>query len=337
MTHKLKILEKRLQIQRDPEHTLHIPLTRQPNAGEIALLKAELTEFLLEAHGFEEKKAPEKNLAEALAYELPPHLLASLPRALDVVGDIAVVEIPSELEQYKRLVGEGIMKTHRNVRVVLAKAGAISGTFRLRDFEFLAGEQRTSTVYRENGCTYIVDVAKAYFSPRLSHEHQRVAALVQEGEVVTDLFAGVGPFAVLIAKQSRAARVYAIDINADAVDLLRKNVRLNRVENRVYPIEGDARKIVNEKLTGIADRTIMNLPETANEFVDVACKAVKPSGGVVHFYGFVRLPLTLEDLKESFSKAVEKAGRKVEAFQFTKTVRATAPYEYQVVLDACIS
>jgi tRNA (guanine37-N1)-methyltransferase len=152
--------------------------------------------------------------------------------------------------------------------------------------------------------------------------------------MVVDLFAGVGPFAVLIARNCKDAKVYAVDINPEAVDLLKKNARFNRVENRVYPIVGDARQVVNEKLSGLAERVIMNLPETASEFIDVACKAVKPSGGVVHFYGFIRLPETLEDLKRRFSEAVEKSGRKVVGFQYAKTVRATAPYEYQAVLDA---
>jgi tRNA G37 N-methylase Trm5 len=80
----------------------------------------------------------------------------------------------------------------------------------------------------------------------------------------------------------------------------------------------------------------MNLPETANEFVDVACAAVKPTGGVVHFYGFIRLPTTIEDMKAGFCLAVEKAGRRVERFLSAKTVRETAPYEWQAVLDAQI-
>jgi tRNA (guanine37-N1)-methyltransferase len=333
LANKLSLTDKGLQIQKDQD-TLYIPLLREPDEAELVLFKAKTPNLQVATHIFPEKKTPEKTLAQILADDLPTHLLASLPRALDLVGDIAIVEIPSELEAHKTAVGEAVLKTQRNVRVVLAKAGKVSGTFRLRDFEFIAGEQRTSTLYKEYGCSYYVDVAKAYFSPRLSHEHQRVAELVQEGEVVVDLFAGVGPFAVPISKNCKTAKVYAIDINADAVELLKKNARLNRVEGRVYPIVGDARQVVNEKLGGIADRVIMNLPETASEFIDVACKAIKPSGGIVHFYGFIRMPETLENLKANFCAAVEKAGRKVAVFQCAKSVRETAPYEYQAVLDA---
>jgi tRNA (guanine37-N1)-methyltransferase len=332
-TNKLGLTDKELYIQRT-EDSLCIPLARQPRKDELEMLRLQVPSFELTSQEFSEKAQREITLADALAGELPPHLLASLPRALDVVGDIAILEVPAELETHKKTLGEAILKTHRNVHTVLAKAGAVSGTYRVRDLEFLAGENKTQTLHKEYGCTYYVDVAKAYFSPRLSTEHMRVASLVQSGEVVVDLFAGVGPFAVPIAKRQVDVKVYAVDINPDAVELLKCNIRLNRVDDRVVPVLGDARNIVNEKLSGAVDRVIMNLPETASEFIDVACKALKPAGGVVHFYGFIRHPQTVQDLAEEFRVAVEKEGRKVVATQYAKTVRETAPYEWQAVLDA---
>jgi tRNA (guanine37-N1)-methyltransferase len=108
------------------------------------------------------------------------------------------------------------------------------------------------------------------------------------------------------------------------------------VENRVVPILGDAKQVTEKRLLGVANRVIMNLPEKALEFIDAACKAVKPSGGIVHYYAFIRLPDSIENAQQRFSEAVEKAGRKVVTFLSTKTIRATAPYEWQVVLDAKI-
>jgi tRNA (guanine37-N1)-methyltransferase len=331
------LTDKGLLIQKEDSDSLCIPLLREPTEQELNLFKAKVPEFEVTSGVFVEKRQREKSLPEVLADKLPPPLLASLPRALDIIGDIAILDVPPELEAYKAVVGEAVLEVHRNVRVVLAKAGKVSGTYRLRDFGFLAGEHRTVTVYKEHGCVYEVDVAKAYFSPRLGTEHQRVAALVKAGEVVVDLFAGVGPFAVPIAKRQPTAKVYAIDINADAVEMLKKNARLNRVEAKIFPITGDARKVVDERLAGTADRVIMNLPETASEFIDVACKSIKPGGGIIHFYGFVRLPKTIEDLQREFSQAVEKSGRHVEEFTCSKAVRETAPFEWQAVLDARIS
>jgi len=324
-----------LEIKRD-EKNLCIPLVRQPEESELAALKGQAPDYQLETKVFTERRPPARTLMQVLEYKLPPHLLASLPQALDIVGDIAIVEMPPELKLYEKIVGEAILKTHKNIKTVLAKAGAISGTFRLRGFSFIVGEHKTKTMHREFGCQYHVDVAKVYFSPRLSHEHMRVAWLVQSGETVVDLFAGVGPFSVLIGKKNPKVRVYAVDVNPEAVRLLKVNVRVNRVENRVYPILGDANQITATELKGSADRVIMNLPETSIEFVHAACQAIKPKGGIIHFYAFVRSPDSVENLKLRFCKAVEETGRKVEAFLYAKGIRETAPYESQIVLDAKI-
>jgi tRNA (guanine37-N1)-methyltransferase len=333
---KLGLFDKSLEIQRDEEN-LCIPLVRQPEKNDLATLKSQAPDYRVETKVFTQKQPPTLTLMQVLENKLPPHLLASLPQALDVVGDIAIVEIPPELKSYGKIIGEAILKTHKNLKTVLAKAGAISGTFRLRGFTFIAGEHKTQTIHREFGCQYHVDVAKAYFSPRLSHEHMRVASLVQPGETVVDLFAGVGPFSVLIGKSKSKVKVYAVDINPEAVGLLKVNVRVNRVGNRVYPILGDAGQLAATKLKGSADRVIMNLPETSIEFVHAACQAIKPRGGIIHFYAFVRSPDSVENLKLRFCQAVEETGRKVEAFLYAKSIRETAPYEYQIVLDAKIA
>ena len=335
LVNKLGIGDRELEVQRTASH-ICIPLSRQPEESELSTLKTQVPDFQIAKNVFIEKKQQGKTLAEILENRLPPHLLAGLPRALDVVGDIAIIEVPPELKTHDKLIGDAILKTHRNIRTVLAKAGVVSGTYRLRDFEVISGEPRTVTIHKEYGCKYQVDVAKAYFSPRLSHEHERVASLVQKGETVVDLFAGVGPFSVLIAKNNEAVKIYAVDINPEAIEFLKRNIRLNRVENRVFPILGDARQTVEDKLLGVADRVIMNLPEKAAEFIDSACKAIKPAGGTVHYYAFIRMPDSIENLKLRFSAAVEKAGRKVDTFLFAKTIRETAPYEWQVALDAKI-
>lgn len=335
LTAKLELMDKSLCISRDNKY-LFLPLNRQPEESELANLKMPMPSLEIMSSDFEEKKQPSETLAQALQGILPPDLLSEVPQAFDTVGDIIIMDIPQLLKPHQNIIGEAILQTHRNIKTVLGKAGDISGVFRIRDYTFIAGENKTCTVHREFGCTYYVDVGKAYFSPRLSHEHMRVASVVKAGEVVVDLFAGVGPFSVLIGKQFVEAKVYAVDLNPEAVDLLKVNVRVNRVDNRVFPFCADAREIAKGKLKGIADRVIMNLPETAIDFVDTACNGIKPTGGVVHFYGFVRQPDTIKNLQQRFTEQVEFNGRKVEKFLYAKSIRETAPFESQIVLDAKI-
>ena len=335
LANKLEIVKKELEIQRN-KNFLYIPLIRQPSKSELETLKEQVPDCEILTYTFPERKKRVKTFVELIVDKLSPHLLASLPRAIDLVGDIDIIEIPPELDAYKRIIGEAILETHKNVRTVLAKAGAISGTYRLREFSVIAGEPKTETIHREHGCQYYVDLAKAYFSPRLSYEHKRVASLIEEGETVIDLFAGVGPFAIQIAKTHENVEVYAIDVNPDAVEFLKRNIRLNRVEGKVHPILGDAKQVVEERLSGVADRVIMNLPEKAIEFVEAACTTIKSTGGIVHFYSFVGASDSLENVKLRFIEAVEQCGRKVEKIFFSRLVRATAPYKWQAVIDAKI-
>jgi len=336
LTSKLEIIDKLLEIQRN-EDSLCVPIVRQLHESELDIMQSQVPGIQLSAAIFTKKKLPQETLTQILEKKLPPNLLAILPKGLDVIGDIAIIDIPLELKLYENIIGEAVLQTHRNIKTVLGKAGAIGGIYRVREYTFIAGEQKTQTVDKEFGCQYHVDVAKAYFSPRLSHEHDRIASIVQTGETVVDLFSGVGPFSVLIAKKNPNVKVYAVDINPEAVKLLKINLRANRVENRVFPILGDSRQITTTRLKGVADRVIMNLPETAIDFVGAACQAIKPEGGVIHFYAFVRSPDTIENLKFRFSEAVESTGRKMEIFLYAKSIRETAPFESQIVLDSKVT
>lgn len=335
LVRELKLLNQKLKVQQ-VDNSLLISLTVEPSTDILKKFENKLLEFEISIHNFPERKKRHFTPLDFLEDKLPPNLLASVPRAIDFVGDIAIVEIPPELTDHKKIIGEAILKAHKQTSTVLAKSGAVEGVYRIRHFEVIAGIKKTVTVYREYGCVYHVDVAKAYFSPRLSTEHNRVASQVKDGETVVDLFAGVGPFAILIAKNHENMHVYAVDVNPDAIALLKRNIAVNRAEKQVVPLLGDARQVVREQLSGKADRVIMNLPETALEFVDVACEALKPEGGIMHYYGFVKASNPLETAKVRLSEAVSQNNRQIKNFLLAKTVREVAPYTWQVVVDAQI-
>ncbi len=323
-------------IIKQAEDFLCIPLNAEPSVAILEELKKNLSSFEISVQELVARKKTHFTHIDLLADKLSPNLLDAVPRAIDFVGAIAIVEVPLELFSYKKEIGEAILQAHKPIKTVLAKSGAVEGIYRTRAFELIAGINKTATVYREYGNVYHVDVAKAYFSPRLSNEHNRVAQSVKEGETVVDLFAGVGPFAVPIAKNLKNVLVYAVDINPDAVELLKKNILANRAEQQIIPVLGDARQVVKEQLAGKADRVIMNLPETALDFVDVACDALKPEDGVIHYYSFVKDSDPLTVAKDELTKAVAKNGRRVEKFILAKTVREVSPYTWQVVVDAKI-
>ena len=302
-------------------------------------VKSELIDTILESNhyetgemDFESISHGPKNLSEALESYLSPEELELVPRAYDLIGDIAVLEIPDELSSHREMIGRVFHEVHKNFSTVLAKKGAISGTTRVREYQCLAGEDKTETIHIEYGCRLAVDLSKAYFSPRLLEEHNRIAQLVKDNEFVVDMFCGVGPFPIHIARHGNA-HIVAIDINPDAIALLKKSIGLNKLVGTVEPIVGNAKDYSKSK---IADRVIMNHPSGAFDFVPDACRILKPQG-VLHYYDFVGGENPEDTVTNKLTQLVDEAGRTVEMVCLVRRVRDSAPYEFQMVVDAIIS
>jgi len=276
-----------------------------------------------------------KNLKSILKEKLQPQELDSLIKSYDIIGDIAVIRIPENLKSRSQIMAEAIMQTHKHVKTVLRQASAVSGAFRLRQLEWMTGEKKTETVYKEFGCLFRVDLEKCYFSPRLSYERMRIARLVQPNEVIVNMFAGVGSYSIIIAKYSRPERINSIDINPIAIQFLKENARLNRVEGQVLSILGDAKETIEGKLRRVADRVIMPLPEKAYGYLNSAALALKPNGGFIHYYDFehsAKNESALEKTEKKVSEKLRTLGINFE-IKASRIVRTTGPNWHQVALD----
>jgi len=279
-----------------------------------------------------------KNLKSILKGKMQPQELNSLIKSYDIIGDIAIIRFPESLKAQSQIIAEAIMQTHKHVKTVLQQTSAVSGKFRLRQLEWITGEKKTQTMYKEFDCVFKVDLEKCYFSPRLSFERMRIAKLAQPKEVVVNMFAGVGTFSILMTKHSHVEKVYSIDINSDAVQLMRENIRLNRVESQIVPILGDAKRIINEHLQSVADRVIMPLPEKAYEYLDYAIIALKLLGGWIHYYDFehaIKGESPVDKVKVKVGRKLRQLSANFEIV-FGRVVRATGPNWYQIVLDVFI-
>lgn len=253
----------------------------------------------------------------------------------DIIGDVAVVKVPKTFLSRSKEVTENIMTKHRNVKTVLAQTDCIAGEFRLRPLMYLQGENKTNTIHREFGCLFSVDLSNCYFSPRLSYERQRIARAVKPREVVVNMFAGVGCFSIAIARNTTPEKVYSIDINPYAIGVMKENIRLNRVCDKVIPLKGDAKEICDRDLRNIADRVLMPLPEKALEYLPSAVSTLKASGGWIHYYGFEHAKKGENPVEKTKIKVAEKlSGLNVNyTFPFSRVVRTTGPNWHQVVLD----
>ena len=172
-------------------------------------------------------------------------------------------------------------------RTVVNKTDSIDNTFRFFKMELLAGEDNMVTTVHENGCHFTFDFSKVYWNSRLHTEHERVVGMLERGDIVIDVFAGVGPYALPAAK--KRCIVYANDLNPDCFKALVENGRRNNVGSQLHVFNMDGRdflrqiipKLVEESLmkpcsnsTGpvtICSHVIMHLPGMAVLFLDALC------------------------------------------------------------------
>ena len=263
----------------------------------------------------------EKDIFEIEQRENP---LTQVPGAYELIGDIAIID---QHEENAPEIAKVLLQ-HKNIKTIFQATSAVCGEYRTRQLLFIAGLKKTETIYRENGCRYLLDITQVYFTPRLSTERIRIADQVKNGDKVVDMFAGIGPFSILIAKRFPRAHVIAIDKNPVAIKYLRENVRLNKVKN-IEIREGDAR----DEVKGIsdADHVIMNLPHSGLEFIDSAFGIIKKCG-VIHFYAISHEDDLFGGLIREIEAHANKSGLPVCPID-RRIVRPYAPYQYNVCID----
>ena len=250
----------------------------------------------------------------------------NITKRYDLLGNIAIIEAD---KQYARKIATAIMRLNKNVESVYRKAGAVSGRYRTREYKYVAGKRIYVATYKENGCIFKFDIRKVFFSPRLGYERGRIAAQAGDRENVIVMFAGVGPFAIEIAKKHRTSRVVAIELNRQAVRYMKENAILNKVEN-VVPVAGDVKKVA-AKYAGYADRIVMPLPKSSEKFLEEAFKVAKRQA-IVHYYSFT-------DANDPFKSLEEKLGAFFKARKAKISIlneRIVRPYSartVEVVID----
>jgi tRNA (guanine37-N1)-methyltransferase len=301
------ILRKDLQIRSDARN-VYLPVNQRIDLG----YPIESTEF---------KEAEELVSDYRMLVDVPDELRPFLPSSFDTLGSVAVVKMADEIIPHAKDIGKAILATHKSIRTVCMDSGVVD-EFRTRNIKVVAGEKTTETTHKEYGMVFKMDLGRVFFSPRLATERDNVSKQVQPGEVVMDMFAGIGPFSIMIAKSRSPKVVYAIDMNPAAIEFMKENIVLNRVQG-IEPILGDARDEV--KKLEKADRIIMNLPHDASNYVPDALGALRP-GGIIHYYEIMedsgvkeRLDGIADLARKEGRVMKELARRKVKSYSPTMT------------------
>ena len=318
---RIKLMENDLmnmeyRIKADTEFG-YIPINEDVNDYEIVDMELEPM-----------KKVPH-NFAELLEEELTPDEIENLRTSFDTIGDVVILEIPENLQDKKQIIGDAALKFTKR-RSIYMKKSAVKGTTRVRDLEFLSGVDDSVTIHKEHSARLRLDVREVYFSPRLATERKRVMQSVENGEKILDMFCGIGPFPIVIAR-NKNVDITAVDINESAIKYLDENIKLNKLKGNIKTYCGDVRQVsagFNMKF----DRIIMNLPGLAYTFLDVAIDLIE-DGGIINYYEFSD---SYEQGIKRLNDAASAVGKEVEIINCRK-VKSTSPGEWHVAIDGKIN
>lgn len=284
-------------------------------------------EYPIEVSDYEYDQAQYRptNFMDYLTDKIDSDKIEDIRKSFDIIGDIVILEIPEEVSEYKKVIGEAALKFTKR-KSVYCKKSKVQGITRTRQLEYLAGIDNLETIHREYNLRFKLNPSTVYYSPRLATERSRIVKQVKDDEYIIDFFAGIGSFTVSIA-HVKDVIAYNIDINPEAIKYARENIKLNKLLGKVIPILGDVRDVVGD--LDSADRIIMNLPGTSREFLPLAVSKLK-SGGILNYYEFASSEdVVIRHVKEASS------GYDVEVLDVRK-VKSQSPSVWHYAVDAKI-
>ena len=271
---------------------------------------------------------PFDEIIKNLSKKIPSELIDYLPNKWDKIGDVLIIKLHNNIEQYQEIIGETYAKV-LNRKSVLCDIGGISGVCREPNVKVIYGSNDCETVHKENGVRFKLDPKRIMFSSGNMDERRRMSKVSNNEEFVVDLFAGIGYFTLPMAVHSRPRRIYACEINPIAFDYLCQNIALNNVTDVVEPLKGDNREVAPKN---VADRVLLGYFGNTYCFLPTAVECLKNHVGVVHYHDIFLDDVVPDGVIRQVNKIVEKYRRKAEFLKCTH-VKSYAPGVGHYVFD----
>ncbi|MHA1324964.1 MAG: class I SAM-dependent methyltransferase [Candidatus Helarchaeota archaeon] len=278
-----------------------------------------------------------KLLQEKLKTELPDADLFLLPTGFQQLGDKAILTIHPQIEKYQQIIARELLNLFPFIKGVYLKTGGISGKFRTPHIKFLLGEDSPEIIHKEHQILYKFNLKQIMFAKGNINERARIARLVNPGEIIFDLFAGIGYFSLVIGRTLKPKKIYAFEFNPISYKYLLENIKLNKINEPreiITPIFGDS-KLEALKITDKADRVIMGLLPAPKDHIDTVFQIIKPKA-IVHYEGLINENQSVDDLFHDFLQINKQYYRQIKLIN-TQKVKSYGPKTYHVTLDIEIS
>ena len=277
------------------------------------------------------KKNPFKQIRDNLTSVLSEEELNELPNKWEKIGDVLILDLAEDLSDNEEKIAE-VYADVLSCKSVLKNEGKISGQLRKPAVTYIYGDENTVTIHKENNVLYKIDPAKVMFSSGNMDERIRMGNIVEPGEIVVDLFAGIGYFSIPMAVHGKAKKIFSCELNPIAYSYLKENIVLNKVSDIITPLVGDNRNVAPKN---VADRVLMGYFGNTHTYLPLAFQCLYFQNGIIHFHD--RFPdENVPDLPMSYiEKQARSAHRDAELMQIKK-VKSVAPGISHYVLDVLI-
>ena len=320
----IQALDKRFKVQKSKDY-IYFPLSKK----KISEVKSKIDWAKVVAKNAIENSQKVKRLKELLSKKLSANEQKSIFSSYDLVGDIAILDIPIDLKHKQSLIANEILNSNKKIKTIAIKTSATKGKYRIRKIKPIAGKKTTKTICVESGCKFVVDLNKTYYTNRFSQDRLNIASQIKCDENILVLFSGICPYPIVIEKHANPKSIVAIELNPKAHELAIENIKLNKC-TKITAINNDVSKVLNKKYNDYADRILMPHPSASLDFLSYALRSAKHNA-IIHLYVFI----DSNDWSKQFlisEKIAQKENCKLELLNVS-TVRPFSKSKSQVRFD----
>ena len=261
---------------------------------------------------------------ERIKAKVRTELVDKIPRKWKKIGEVLIVDFDLVPNKDKKIIAE-TYASELKVKTVIQK-NKVNGELRKPKHTKLLFGTDTVTKISEYGLTYNIDLSEIMWSAGNTGWRSALAGpnkvsdfySFENPKIIIDYFAGIGYFALQMAKGYPESKIIAIDKNPKSVEYLKINAKENKIENMEI-INDDCRNVQTQ-----ADVIHLGYIGNTADFLEHTHNSLNNNGIAIFHEAYHNSWLGFKSrsewgiIPEKFSKLMEEKGFNVEKFDRVK-------------------